>query len=123
VFHGPLQPQNTLTTEPFLFKKGTIQKREEKIATMDDDVLKELAADELAADELATQKAAKKVRKEQDKVRLRIVAEKKAAAAHPTHSSSSGKGEKKGKKEHDEDVEDEHDFQTLASYSTKNKKK
>lgn len=90
---------------------------------MDEDVLKELAADELATQLKEEQKAAKKIRKEQDKVRQRIVAEKKAAQIKS--SAKGGKGgvsaEKDDGNDEDEDVDD-HDFQALASYSKTKKK-
>ena len=83
---------------------------------MDEDVLKDLAADELATQLKEEQKAAKKIRKEQDKIRLRIVAEKKAQAVI-------GKGAKGGSSTEDDEDLDENDFRTLASNATKSKKK
>jgi hypothetical protein len=92
---------------------GAIQRKEEKIAAMDDDVLQDLAADELAKQVKEEQKAAKKIRKEQEKVKQRIVANKKAARKGGPSSTE--------EEEEEEDME-EHDLRTFAS-SSKIKKK
>mmetsp|Transcript_17849 Transcript_17849/g.25234 ORF Transcript_17849/g.25234 Transcript_17849/m.25234 type:complete len:151 (-) Transcript_17849:519-971(-) len=58
-------------------KARAIEKKEEKIASLDEDLLKELAADDLMNEERNKQKATKKKKKADDKVRQRLAAEKK----------------------------------------------
>jgi len=81
---------------------GAIQKKEEKIAAMDEDFLKDLAADEISKQAREEQKLAKKSKKVDEKVRQRLAAEKKAAAA----SGKKGAG--------DDDEEEDVDFQAFA---------
>mmetsp|Transcript_16990 Transcript_16990/g.20750 ORF Transcript_16990/g.20750 Transcript_16990/m.20750 type:complete len:151 (+) Transcript_16990:98-550(+) len=58
-------------------KTRAIEKKEEKIANLDESLLEDLAADEINKEKEDKQKAAKKKVKEQNKVRQRIAAEKK----------------------------------------------
>ena len=76
-----------------------VEKKEQKIASLDEGLLKELAADELKQREKEAQKLAKKQRKNDDKVRLRLKAEKKAG----TNQAS-----------HDDDDEEDEDVSTFA---------
>jgi len=61
-------------------KARAIERKEEKIASLDEDLLKELAADELLKKERQKQKEAKKQKKAGEKIRQRIAAEKRAKA-------------------------------------------
>jgi len=64
----------------YITGKGAIERKEEKIASLDEDLLKELAADELLKKERQEQKEAKKQKKAGEKIRQRIAAEKRAKA-------------------------------------------
>ena len=57
---------------------GAIERKEEKIANLDESLLKELAADDLEREEREAQKLLKKKNKAENKVRQRIKAQKKA---------------------------------------------
>eukprot|EP01083_Nonionella_stella_P020253 56149_1 len=58
-------------------KARAIEKKEEKIANLDESLLQELAADEINREQQEKQKAAKKKLKADNKARQRIAAEKK----------------------------------------------
>lgn len=83
-------------------KSRAIEKKEEKIASLDESLLKELAADEVDEREKQAQKSAKKQKKADDKLRQRIKAEKKASA------------KKTGNKAVDDDDDDVEDISTFA---------
>jgi hypothetical protein len=57
---------------------GAIERKEEKIANLDESLLKELAADDLEREEKEAQKLLKNKSKAQNKARQRIKAQKKA---------------------------------------------
>ena len=57
---------------------GAIERKEEKIANLDESLLKELAADDLEREEKEAQKLLKKKNKADNKARQRIKAQKKA---------------------------------------------
>jgi hypothetical protein len=56
---------------------GAIEKKEEKIANLDENLLRELAADEMIKEERQKKAAAKKKNKADIKARQRIAAQKK----------------------------------------------
>ena len=60
-----------------LFKTGAVEKKEEKIANLDENFLKELAADEMAKEEQQKKAAERKKQKAKSKATQRIAAQKK----------------------------------------------
>ena len=78
---------------------GAIEKKEEKIANLDEKFLQELAADELAKEKLDKQRAAKKKQKADNKVLQRIAAEKKKYK-----NGNKSKGDENDEDDEDEDV-------------------
>mmetsp|Transcript_19453 Transcript_19453/g.24498 ORF Transcript_19453/g.24498 Transcript_19453/m.24498 type:complete len:156 (+) Transcript_19453:101-568(+) len=93
-------------------KTRAIEKKEEKIANLDESLLKELAADEINREKEEKQRAAKKKLKAENRARQRIAAEKKK------YSNGSKKQE-----EEEEENDDGEDISTFAQGNRRNKKR
>lgn len=100
-----------------------IDKREEKIAQMDSDFLRELAADELLQEEQEKQEASRKKTKAEKMVRKRIAAEKKMEKSN-SNSNSNKVGDTHGKNaQGDHQEEEEEDDGDLATFVQKSRVK
>lgn len=90
-------------------KIGAVEKKEEKIANLDENFLKELAADELAKEEQQKKAAEKKKQKAKSKAAQRIAAQKK-------------KDKKEAATAGADDDDDDTDLSTFVNKSRKTKK-
>mmetsp|Transcript_8806 Transcript_8806/g.12934 ORF Transcript_8806/g.12934 Transcript_8806/m.12934 type:complete len:155 (+) Transcript_8806:166-630(+) len=93
-------------------KTRAIDKKEEKIANLDENLLKELAADEMLQEEIAKKQAAKKKSKAGNKAKQRIAAQKKK---EKSRNKSNGGGD-------DDDDDDDGDLSTFVKKSNKKRK-
>lgn len=91
------------------FKIGAVEKKEEKIANLDENFLKELAADELAKEEQQKKAAEKKKQKAKSKAVQRIAAQKK-------------KDKKEAATAGADDDDDDTDLSTFVNKNRKTKK-
>jgi hypothetical protein len=94
-------------------KTRAIERKEEKIANLDESLLKELAADEIEKSEREKQKAANKKAKAQTKALQRLAAEKKKAASKKSNNN----------KKVNDDEEDAQDMATFVQGGKSGKKR
>lgn len=98
-----------------------IDKREEKISKMDNDFLRELAADELLQEEENKKAATRKKAQIESKVRKRIAAEKKMEKASGINNKKSDNGG--GDEDEEEDVNDVGNLAAFVQKQSGKKKK
>mmetsp|Transcript_5289 Transcript_5289/g.5050 ORF Transcript_5289/g.5050 Transcript_5289/m.5050 type:complete len:160 (-) Transcript_5289:135-614(-) len=96
-------------------KSHAVDKKEKKIANMDESFLEELAADELQKEKTDKKKEAKKKQKAGNKAKSRIAAEKKKAKAKANKNGGGNRNE-------EEDDDDDTDVSTFVTRKSNKKR-